>query len=150
MEEAGNNEHEGEAHHAVGDVAIGQLHLHALPGSPHVALRDAEDFTRQRNRGFLHGHFGQQENDDPDQQAQYGLPKDSHGEGGQGQGQAVGRRVQLQTQHVVDVRAAGHAGAAAQDLSCVPSRRAPRVQGEREDAQGQVETDDNKGCVFVS
>lgn len=57
MEEARNNKHEGEANHAIGNVAVGQLHLHALPGSPHVGVRDAEYFTRQRDRGFLHGHL---------------------------------------------------------------------------------------------
>lgn len=148
-EEQRDQEEHVEADCPVHDVAVWQLHLHVLPGLPHVRAGHAEHPAHQRDGDSLHerprGHQHQHAQDEPQQ----GHAHQAGAEDGHGEGQLVRRRVGQQTQVVVDVGGQGHAGARTQDLSGVPSRGAPGVQGEGEEAQAQVEGDDDERGVGV-
>lgn len=148
-EEQRNQEEHVEAHRAVHDVAVRQLHLHVLPGLPHVAARHPEQPAHQRDGDGLHqrprGHQHQNAQDEP----QHAGAHQAGAEGRHGERELVRRGVGHQAQVVVDVGGQGNAGARPQDLSGVAPRGAPGVQGEGEEAEAQVEGDDDERRVAV-
>lgn len=146
-EEQRDQEEHVEAHRPVNNVAVRQLHLHVLPGLPHVGAGHPEHPAHQRDGDGLHqrprGHQHQHAQDEP----QHGHAHQPGADGGHSEGELLRRRVGQQAQEVVDVGGQGHAGARAQDLSGVAPRGAPGVQVEGEEAQAQVEGDDDERGV---
>lgn len=149
-EEKWDQEEHVEAHGSVDDVAVRQLHLHVLPGFPHVGARNPGGPAHGRNGHGFHqrprGHEHQHAHGVP----QHGAAHQPGAEGGHGEGQLVGRGIGQQAQQVVDVGGQGHAGARGQDLGCVAPRGAPGVQGEGEEAHAQVEGHDEQRGVAAA
>lgn len=92
-EEQRDKEEHVEAHRSVYDVAVGQLHLHVLPGLPHISAGNAGHPAHQRDGDCLHhrprGHQHQDAEDDPQQ----GRAHQAQAERGHDERELVWRRV---------------------------------------------------------
>lgn len=146
-EEQRDQEDHVKAHCSVNDVAVRQLHLHVLPGFPHVIAGHPRHPAHHRNGYSFHYCPRSYQHQHAHNVPQHGSAHEPGAQGRHGQGELLRRLVRQQTQEVVDVGGQRHAGTRSQDLRSVTPRGAPGVQGEGEEAQAQVEGDDDEWGV---
>lgn len=126
-EQQRDQEEDVEAHGPVNDVAVGQLHLHVLPGLPRVPPRHPHQPAHQRDGDSLHERSSDHQNQNSKYEAQHGRAHQAAAEDWHGEWHLVRSQVRDQTQTIVDLGSQGNAGTWAQNLSSVAPWSAPGV-----------------------
>lgn len=139
-----HEEHTTEAHDAVDNVTIRQLHSHLLPGLSDVVRRKPKQPAQEGDGHCLHNHPGEEQDGDSDEETQQRAQHQADAEGRQTERKRGQWWVLQQPQLVVHVGGQRSARRRAQSLSRVAPRGAPRIQREGHESQADVRHDDHE------